>query len=92
MTRLSRLYLVALVTLVPSLVFAQDKITTALNQGSKWFSTITLAIGGIGLATTGWKYFFGKPDARQSLESNFLGFGVCLGAGTIIELFRRWMG
>ena len=92
MNRLSRIAFVALYTLAPSLVFAQDKITSALNQGTKWFSTITLAIGAIGLGATAWKYFFAKPDARQSLESNFFGFGVCLGAGTIIELFRRWMG
>lgn len=92
MNRLSRFAVIALYTLAPSLVFAQDKITSALNQGSKWFATITMSIGGIGLGITALKYHFAKPDARQSLESNFLGFAVCLGAGTIIDLFRRWMG
>ncbi|MFY0584357.1 hypothetical protein ACN28S_67640 [Cystobacter fuscus] len=91
MNRFSRFAVIALYTLAPSSSSHRTKSprrSTRVPSGS----APSLAIGAIGLGTTAWKYFFAKPDARQSLESNFLGFGVCLGAGTLIELFRRWMG
>lgn len=91
MNRFSRLTTVLLIILAPTLVFAQDRITSGLSEGAKWFSTIALLGSTIGLTVTGVKYYLAKPDARQSLEGNFIGLGIILGAGAIVELLRRWM-
>jgi CheY-specific phosphatase CheX len=94
MSRLSRLQLAVLSTLVPVVAMAQSagKIESGLQKAANWAAGVAVLIGIFGFIRASIKYNTGDADAKEAAKSAFVGSALALCAGPLILLMKSWFG
>ena len=80
----------ALLLALPSLVLAQEKITSGLQSATNWASVIVASAAVLALMYAAVQKMFGDPAANQRLGGVIVGGIIGLGASGLMQMLRMW--
>ncbi len=85
-----RLATVLCLIVFPTVVFAQEKVTSGLKSAATWGAGLVAAVSCLALMYAGVKKMFGDPQANEHISGVVVGAIIGLGASGIVGLLSGW--